>query len=224
MKFIAILTTTLLLMSGSALARTVTVDQSNPNVITIEGPIDSQSLRGLGNRVLEQSLKSKSITLLINSPGGEVYSGLNFIGTLQMAKHRGVELNCVVSTVAASMAFQILSYCDNRYVLRNAFLLWHPVRIGFMGSVTPVRALEMYNALSRIETTLVKALRKNIDMPDDMFWEHYNAETLWVAEDLAKELPGEFILIDDIKGVKSLNFRGSSDVSDYQDLNIFNWR
>jgi hypothetical protein len=61
-------------------------------------------------------------------------------------------------------------------------------------------------------------------MPDDMFWEHYNAETLWVAEDLAKELPGEFILIDDIKGVKSLNFRGSSDVSDYQDLNIFNWR
>lgn len=224
MKSIVTSIITLLLMSVPAFGKTVTVDVTKPNTMVIDGPITGDSVRELPDRILDQSTKSKVIVLLINSPGGEVYAGLNLIGAMKMAKSRGVRFDCAVTTMAASMAFQILANCDRRYVLNNTFLLWHPVRIGFMGVITPAQAYEMWQALTRIENVLVEDLRKQIDFPEDLFWEHYHAETMWVASDLVKEIPGEFIMVDDIRGISSLRFRGGESPSDYHDLNIINWR
>ena len=116
----------LLLCVGATNIQAKVLDLTGKPIIRLTGVVDKSILSKM--RVLNK-IKGKKVVLLINSPGGDVYPGLQFIDAMEAVKTRGVKITCVVSNMAASMAFQILSKCDSRYSLANSLLLWHPMKL-----------------------------------------------------------------------------------------------
>lgn len=74
---------------------------------------------------LDSTPSGRRLTLIIDSPGGAVSSGLELIEHLQNAQYRGVVIVCAVPRYAASMAAVILETCDVRLVGKQALLLFH---------------------------------------------------------------------------------------------------
>ena len=145
--------------------------------------------------------------MLINSPGGEIYSGQRLISAMQLAQSRGTQFKCAVSTLAASMAFQILSFCDHRYVMTNSLLLWHPPRISGNVILTPRDAVMVAKELLRLEKVLTDDLQDNLPIPSKVFWPNYHAETLWFGSEIGKLLPQSFTVVDDIDGLDTFEIR-----------------
>jgi hypothetical protein len=134
----------------------------------------------------------KPISLIINSPGGAVTTGFLFLNRMRAAKATGTPINCYVPEVAASMAFQILMHCDNRYVLDRSFLLWHRVRV--MGGFTPLTApLLKYLGLmlQKLDSVITKELVAVLgtDMTRGAIAYHFENESLHTGVDLASLAP-----------------------------------
>ena len=173
----------------------------------VNGNIISQ-----GDALLKLSKNPGNIDIVISSPGGSVAAGTFFITAMDMATARGNNLRCYVSGLAASMAFQILAHCSERYALPTAYLLWHPVRAGFMmASFTPLQAAQLAEDLGRTEEWATNDLIGRLfDDEEDFFWHHYHAETLFVASELAKRMPGLVTIVDDMPGVDSISPAGGA--------------
>lgn len=200
------LLTTLLLMLGlSAPASADPAFSLGEDVLIVEGVVARQMSR-LANDLLKIKHDDPgTIDIVINSPGGSVYSGWVFINAMRIMQDRGYTLRCTVTTMAASMAYQILAECDKRYAFAYSTLLWHPVRIQGMFTLTPKEAIGLMKQLMRIEKQLVNDLRAKFDVSDKEFWSHYHAETLHIAAQLVP-MSGNFItIVDDIGGVESLS-------------------
>jgi ATP-dependent protease ClpP protease subunit len=188
---------TLMALIGSSLygkAKSVTVNLDS--AVIISGPIFPESMK---NRIkelidLQKNPEVQSVDIVLNSPGGEVYSTLMFISVMEQIKASGKEVRCVVLNGAASAAFQILSHCSQRVSMEHSFLLWHPVRIGlgFGASLTPTEAVSLANHLVYLEDILIKDLRQTLKVSDEDFWKHYTLETLHTGASL-HELDKSFL-------------------------------
>jgi ATP-dependent protease ClpP protease subunit len=152
---------------------------------------------------------TKPVTLIINSPGGSVYAGLQFINAMIAVQSKGVEINCYVSGMAASMAFQILAFCDERYAMEYSMLLWHPP--AYVGSmrVTPRKAGYLKSELVSIEQTLVPKLLKELDIPKKLFVYHYLKETFWTARALVNVAPDFITIVKSVPGLAKVASRNN---------------
>ena len=89
---------------------------------------------------LDYENPDQDIRLYINSPGGEVYSGMSIYDTMQMVR-------CDVATycvgLAASMAAVLLAggTKDKRFALPNSRILIHQGSAGFSGAVPDVEVV-----------------------------------------------------------------------------------
>lgn len=132
---------------------------------------------------------NKPITIVINSPGGEVISGNGFINDMHLARANGIEINCYVLDMAASMAFQILTQCSNRYALRSSYLLWHGVRVGMRGIVTAKSASDLAADLQRMDDYVIEQLNDALHLSPRDIRSHFDRETLWYGYQLAEADP-----------------------------------
>lgn len=146
------------------------------------------------------SRDGSSIVLMINSPGGYVFAGRLILDAMKMARKRGSRIRCLVPFLAASMAFQIYAMCDERYAMEHALLLWHPPRISGQ-SMTADRLEYAIARLRAIELEFIPALLEKLNIPEDIFFYHYDRETLWSATELKRVLPDFLELVDDVEGM-----------------------
>lgn len=146
------------------------------------------------------SKNTKPIYVLLNSPGGYVYAGTTLIDAIQVAQSRGVKVVCFSGALAASMAFNALLYCDERYALPSTKLLFHPVRIdGATITVNDIPAIE--HGLSSVERKIQPKMMEVMGAKPEWFQRHYQAETLWDAEQLVAETkPGWLTIVKRIDG------------------------
>jgi ATP-dependent Clp protease, protease subunit len=111
----------------------------NERIIFLGTPIDDQ----IANLIVAQLLHlesedpDKDISIYINSPGGQVYSGLAIYDTMQFIKP-DVQTICV--GIAMSMGAVILAggAKGKRMALPNAKILIHQVTSGFQGQATDI--------------------------------------------------------------------------------------
>jgi ATP-dependent Clp protease protease subunit len=82
------------------------------------------------------SLSHDDISLYINSPGGEVSSGLAIYDTMQFIKSN---VHTIVVGMAASMAAIILASGDKRSSLKNADIMIHQPLGGINGQATDIK-------------------------------------------------------------------------------------
>lgn len=204
-------------LATSAWSKNIRVDMEDKDTLELTGIVSFGAVEPLVNTLLARAGKTKEVTIVINSPGGEVMSGLHLINVMNMAKSRGTRIKCVTTFVAASMAMQIFAACDSRYALRGSYLLFHPVRMSVGGSmfspgldITPSLAKTISIELDRLEKILITDLRTALPLDDKTFYHHYNAETLWTAKELVELAPGWATLVDDIVGIKHLGIGESN--------------
>lgn len=162
-------------------ARTVVLDGAmGANVETVVEAIDKLSKES-----------KKPIDIVIDSPGGSVVPGFWLINKMEEVKEQGIRLRCFVPRMAASMAFQTLVHCNERYTLDRSFLLWHGGRVGLMFAVvTEEVAKGLYEDLHRLNLIIKQELYATLtDLSKEEIDKHFLAETLHVGTDLARIAP-----------------------------------
>ena len=129
----------------------------NERIIFLGTPIDDQIANLIVAQLihLEAEDPDKDIVIYINSPGGQVYSGLAIYDTMQYIKP-DVQTICV--GIAMSMGAVLLAggTKGKRMALPNAKILIHQVSGGFQGQATDIeiQARETINLKRRLEEIL----------------------------------------------------------------------
>ena len=131
----------------------------NERIIFLGTPIDDQ----IANLIIAQLIHlesedpEKDIQIYINSPGGQVYSGLAIYDTMQYIKP-DIQTTCI--GIAMSMGAVILAggAKGKRVALPNAKILIHQVSGGFQGQATDIeiQARETINLKRRMEEILAE--------------------------------------------------------------------
>lgn len=181
--------------------KVVTEEPSTQNnrFLYLRGPITSATIAPL-QAALEMAISTSNsstddIDMVINSPGGSVVAGMAFINRMQALRGLGVDINCYVLDVAASMAFQILTQCTNRYALPTSFLLWHGVRMGTNQPITTSGARAIAEDLQRMDDLVLFQLEEALELDADTIRYHFDRETLWSGLGLHSADPS-FILLE----------------------------
>ena len=144
-------------------------------IIFLGTPIDDQIANLIVAQLihLESEDPEKDIKIYINSPGGQVYSGLAIYDTMQYIKP-DIQTTCV--GIAMSMGAIILAggAKGKRVALPNAKILIHQVSGGFQGQATDIeiQARETINLKRRLEEILA---------------EHTGRPTETVAKDMERD-------------------------------------
>lgn len=192
MKFLLSLVSMISFLATSALAKP-TVELSPDRTIILAGVISGALVRPM-IKTLDKLAedKEKPIDMVISSPGGSVVAGTIIIDRMEQLKLEGINFRCVVRDVAASMAFQILLHCNERYATPGAFLLWHPVRIFAEGVITADMAHVLAKQLKLADDVVLHDLRRFVPMKEKELMWHFKNETLHQAFNLLTSAPGFF--------------------------------
>lgn len=170
-------------------AHAASISLNKERAVAIEGPIGGGNILHLAPKMLSLAGDGtgEPIDLVISSPGGKIVTGFLFINLMESIKARGTVIRCFVPTIAASMAFQILIHCDERYALSKSFLLWHRVRVvGGSAPITAPLAALLAQDLERADRIILNEVLESMDdVSPDTLLGHFNNETLHFASDLA---------------------------------------
>ncbi len=197
----------LLLMCALFIAGPANAFNLSKSTMVIEGPI-GQGILSQANRLISFSTTKdapKIIDIVINSPGGSVFAGWQFITAMQIVRARGFKIRCMVTSMAASMAFQIFSQCDERFAYKFSLLLWHPPASRLQGRPTPQRARAFSRSLRQVEKELVKQLRSRFKLKKSKFMYHYLKETLHTAQAVRELTPSFLNTTTDVGGLNGLS-------------------
>jgi ATP-dependent Clp protease, protease subunit len=164
----------------------------NERIIFIGTPIDDQ----IANLVVAQLIHlesedpEKDIQIYVNSPGGQVYSGLAIYDTMQYVKP-DIQTTCI--GIAMSMGAIILAggAKGKRVALPNAKILIHQVSGGFQGQATDIeiQARETINLKRRLEEILAEHTGKPTeqvakDMERDYFLTSQEAQDYGIIDNV----------------------------------------
>ena len=164
----------------------------NERIIFLGTPIDDQ----IANLIIAQLIHlesedpEKDIQIYINSPGGQVYSGLAIYDTMQYVKP-DIQTTCI--GIAMSMGAVILAggAKGKRVALPNAKILIHQVSGGFQGQATDIeiQARETINLKRRLEEILAEHTGKPTeqvakDMERDCFLTSQEAQEYGIIDNV----------------------------------------
>jgi ATP-dependent Clp protease protease subunit len=164
----------------------------NERIIFLGTPIDDQIANLIVAQLihLESEDPEKDIQIYINSPGGQVYSGLAIYDTMQYIKP-DIQTTCV--GIAMSMGAIILAggAKGKRVALPNAKILIHQVSGGFQGQATDIeiQARETINLKRRLEEILADHTGRSIeqvskDMERDYFLSSQEAQEYGIIDNV----------------------------------------
>ena len=149
------------------------------------GPVDAESVADIirGLRHLQKADPAAPITLFINSPGGEVQSGLALYDVMSA-------ISCPVRTVclglAASMAALLFIAGDDREMLPHSRIMIHDPLIGggIAGSALSVKARA--DDLMRIRDVTAEVIARHTGMPLDEVFSLTASDTYFEADEAVR--------------------------------------
>ncbi len=117
------------------------------NFISIDDKIDDNNVEKWSKQM--NKLTANPIYIFIDSPGGSVDAGSQFINNMNWLINHDKTINCIVKS-AYSMAFVILQHCTNRYVMSSSTLMQHQMSLtGLKGPINNLmNYLEMISNIS----------------------------------------------------------------------------
>ena len=151
-----IIATCVSMLSLTAIAKPITLTESN--FVLLKGEITGMSV---AKTILEvEQLNTDTPTIYIQSPGGSVVAGMQFI---QYMKDSGKKFTCIAD-VAISMAFSILQACDTRLVMTSSTLMQHQVSFTLQGPAENVKTQYKYILDMTEEMEIMEAKRIGISL------------------------------------------------------------
>ena len=152
-----------------------------------EGVLKRFKKAEISNRV------DKVIDMAINSGGGSVHIGLEFIEEMKSLKDKGYKFNCYVRN-AYSMGFIILQYCDHRIGSSNSTYMHHLVQIGYGRPKRTERNKKLFKSLDFFDNLVLDEISKRMGVDPKKFFKIYKDDKWWGAKDALKAN-----IIDEIK-------------------------
>ena len=164
----------------------------NERIVFVGTPIDDQ----IANLVVAQLIHleaedpDKDVVMYINSPGGQVYSGLAIYDTMQYIK---CDVQTICVGIAMSMGAVLLAGGSRgkRMALPNAKILIHQVSGGFQGQATDIeiQARETIALKRRLEEIIASHTGKDMeevskDMERDYFMTSQEAQEYGIIDNV----------------------------------------
>jgi ATP-dependent protease ClpP protease subunit len=195
-KFLVLLSFLLLAVPASAWGKKAGPTIDLTRTIAVTGPITGRSSFAMIAHLSGLAAASKEpIDIIFDSPGGDLFTGYLVVDRMESLRRQGIKLRCFVRTIAASMAFQMLLHCDERYATPHAVVLWHPVRVFWMGPLTATDASILSTQLATANEGIIADLREHLQISEEQLLWHYTQETLHQAKALDKLAPGFFTYV-----------------------------
>lgn len=163
------------------------------HVIIIDMEISTRTMRPVLRHIDKlisdnDSSTIKDLYLILNSPGGSVGTGFQFINKMKTLKGRGTKITCFVPDLAASMAFGIFVHCDQRFVLSESELLWHRARTMFGNQpMTGPDLIAVGEQLRELDGHILQDLNESSigkTMSRERILYHFNHETFHLGKNL----------------------------------------
>jgi ATP-dependent Clp protease protease subunit len=129
-------------------------------------------------------LKSGTLSLRINCPGGDVFAMQAIMNALRAASERGVRLVAQVDGVAASAATGIASVCDEVVMGQGTQYMIHNSQGMAIGDRNELRALA--DVMEKVDGGLLDAYKAKSGKGEDQIRAWMDAETWFNAEDAVK--------------------------------------
>ena len=146
------------------------------------GEINSQSVNSLIRQIryLEAENENEEITMFINSPGGEITSGLALYDVMKAVK---CPIHTVCTGMAASMAAILFSAGDKRHILEHARVMIHDPQLiqGYGGSTLTVKAVA--EDMMRIREITCKILADHTGKSLEEIYDKTAKDTYFNAEE-----------------------------------------
>lgn len=143
------------------------IDLTTKNTIILRGSINQESVSNAINEINKHSNKS-NVYLILDTPGGEVYHGMQIINELEYHK-----INCIVQK-AYSMGFAILQACNIRYILPHATVMQHQMSLGLGGEFEKIK--NYFSMINQYNMYLTNLQSNRINMNPDDFMNKVNNE------------------------------------------------
>lgn len=180
------------LVLTSTLSNSNVINLNENNLVSIRGPIDSESTNKFFKDVMRLN-KENEINIFINSPGGSVIEGLKIVNYIEMLNN-DITVNCIAD-FSASMAFIITQSCKNRYAMKSSLLMQHQMSLTNHGNLFNLNNyMEMINDMN---VDLDKSQAERINISYEEFKERITNDW-WIYGSKAKELN----VVDDIVNVR----------------------
>lgn len=156
----------------------------------------SKILQPIGKRAEEVYRKSVESTLfmpgerivLIDSPGGDVAEGNKIVALMELEKALGTKMVCVVLRDAHSMAFNILTHCNVRLMVKGSTSVVHKcaTNVFYFGTVRAKELKELARALDKADAPFRRDNAKAMHLSLRRYDYYADKETRWSAERLKK--------------------------------------
>ena len=129
---------------------------------------------------------SKVITMGINSPGGSVHMGLEFIGEMKTLQNKGYKIKCYVRN-AYSMGFVILQFCDERIGAPTSTYMHHLTSVGGKRpSKRTKKNAKLFKALDFFDNIVLDDIAKRLKMDPKKFFALIKEDNWWGAKKALK--------------------------------------
>lgn len=149
--------------------------------LVLEGEVNNYSMATLTQQLLQIKDNGEPIYLMINSPGGSIIAGEQFISIMESMKS---PVNTVCTVLCASMAAHIHAHGVKRLALNRATLMYHDAAGGFEGELNKIISLVRYVKLKVDKLDSYIARRAQISLQE---FQGYTKTELWIdAEDATR--------------------------------------
>ncbi len=152
-------------------------------VAHVVGEIDNESAQAFLNEIDATAALPGEQLILVDSPGGSVSAGQAMIDAVEAQKAQGTKVACVVTGMAASMAFNLLTHCDTRIADTGAKLLFHKVALGQMPDIrlSAPNLRHVAELLDKFDAPYSKANMLALGMDESEYNFYADQENWWSA-------------------------------------------
>lgn len=183
---------TLAILGGLFLATFLSIDRveylDSPYDVRI-GSVNNFEAAEVLKQFKNAEIKNKKdleIDIVINSGGGSVHIGLEYIEEMKVLKEKGYHLNCYARN-AYSMGFIILQYCDTRIGSSNSTYMHHLTQIGWGRPKRNEHNKQLFKALDFFDKLVLDEIAKKMKVDPDKFFEKIKEDKWWNAKDALKD-------------------------------------
>lgn len=183
---------TLAILGGLFLATFLSIDRveylDSPYDVRI-GSVNNFEAAEVLKQFKNAEIKNKKdleIDIVINSGGGSVHIGLEYIEEMKVLKEKGYHLNCYARN-AYSMGFIILQYCDTRIGSSNSTYMHHLTQIGWGRPKRNEHNKQLFKALDFFDKLVLDEIAKKMKVDPNKFFEKIKEDKWWNAKDALKD-------------------------------------
>ena len=169
------------------------------NVYRFSGEVSSQSVASAINSLVmwkrHRGDHASDLRFIINSPGGEITSGVSLFDFLRSLSASGVHITTVATGMAASMGAILTQAGDDRVIMPSTSFMLHEAAFGAVGKTYEIE--DRTEWVKQIQDRFKKILAERSNLTEKQVENKWSRKDWWMTADTACDEFGFFDRIGD---------------------------